>query len=193
MKWGAMAFEVVILTERVPECARVLSNTAAEPEALESTTPYPKMVLQPGGTSPAAPFSKSSLMIRSPPPELLLELEELELDELLLELELDEELLLELDDELLELELELLELLVAPEEPAPPQPVSISARAIAKAPQKVLVRELRLIIIRPVKSVLPDSNPENVRIIAADSSNLAEENRRLYQRIVNRINCCCYD
>lgn len=129
-------------------------------------------------------------MIRSPPPELLLELEELELDELLLELELDDELLLELDDELLELELELL---VAPEEPAPPQPVSISARAIAKAPQKVLVRELRLIIIRPVKSVLPDSNPENVRIIAADSSNLAEENRRLYQRIVNRINCCCYD
>lgn len=147
MKWGAMAFEVVILTERVPECARVLSNTAAEPEALESTTPYPKMVLQPGGTSPAAPFSKSSLMIRSPPPELLLELEELELEELLLELELDDELLLELELELLELEL-----LVAPEEPAPPQPVSIRARAIAKAPLRVLVRELRLIIIRPVKS-----------------------------------------
>lgn len=65
---------------------------------------------QPGGTSPAAPLSKLSSIIRLPPPELLLELEELE-EELALE-ELDEELEeVELEElELEELELEELEL-----------------------------------------------------------------------------------
>lgn len=90
------------------------------------------MVRQPGGTSPAAPLSKSSLIIRSPPPELL---DELELDELLElddELELDE--LVELD-ELLELEeldeeLEELELLVLP---VPPQAESNKAKDKATA------------------------------------------------------------
>lgn len=86
-----------------------------------------------------------SLIIRSPPPELLelddeleeLELEELELEELLLEL-------LELDDELLELEE--LELLEPPEEVAPPQPVSISASDNAKAPPKLLIRGFGLVM-----------------------------------------------
>jgi|SRR5690606_34908233 len=119
-------------------------------------------------------------MIRSPPPELLLELEELELDELeldelLLELELDDELL-ELDDELLELEL----LLVPPEEPpAPPQPVNISAKDRATAPPILLVRGLCFAMKIPIRNcVCPGSDPAGVMVIVrVDGSNVAEENR----------------
>jgi|GEM_PF-3432685 len=85
------------------------------------------MVRQPGGTSPEAPLSKSSSIIRLPPPELLLELEEEldELDDVELE-ELDEEVELELDeDELLD-----------PEKLVPPQ--------ADKSPNKELATVIRV-------------------------------------------------
>ena len=88
------------------------------------------MVRQPGGTSPEAPASKSSLIIRLPPLELLLELEELlELDELD-ELDVDEVELEELDeDEELELDVdELLEL----DELVPPQADKSTNKELAK-------------------------------------------------------------
>lgn len=151
IKCGAMALDVLTLTDRVPECALVPSTTAEEPASgvrLKSTRPYPKMVRQPAGTSPAAPLSKSSLITRLPPPELLLDelelLEELEellddelelLDELLLEEEL--ELLVEELDEELEVLLEELELL---DELVPPQAVSkISAESVKAPPSPVLI------------------------------------------------------
>ena len=96
------------------------------------------MVRQPGGTSPFAPASKSSLIINAPllPLEELDELEELEeLEELD---ELDELLELEELDELLEDELED-ELLLEPSDPLPPQALNIEAPIKIRSVERLII------------------------------------------------------